>query len=105
MRRREFIAGLGSLAAWPATVGAQQAAPPVVGFLHSASLDTMRPENLTGFRQGLAEEGYVEGRNLTIEYRWSAGRNDALPALAEDLVRRRVAVIVIMSTTPCALAA
>jgi putative ABC transport system substrate-binding protein len=105
MRRREFIAGLVGTAAWPLAAPAQRAEMPAIGFLHSASLDTMRPENLAGFRQGLIEVGYAEGRNVAIEYRWSAGRNDVLPALADDLVRRRVTLIVTMSTTPCALAA
>jgi putative ABC transport system substrate-binding protein len=108
MRRRQFIAGLGSAAAasaWPRTARAQQPAVPVIGFLHPNSPTTLRPGNLTGFQQGLAEAGFVEGRNLAIEYRWADGRNDALPALAADLVRRRVAVIASMSSTPCALAA
>jgi putative tryptophan/tyrosine transport system substrate-binding protein len=104
MRRREFIAGLGA-AAWPAVARAQQPTKPVIGFLQSASPTTTRPGNLAGFQQGLAEIGFIEGRNVAIEYRWAEGRNDALPALAADLVRHEVAVIVTMSTVPCALAA
>jgi putative tryptophan/tyrosine transport system substrate-binding protein len=92
MRRREFIGGLGSAVAWPLAAGAQQSAVPVVGFLHEVS-----PEGyeglLAGFRQGLAETGFLEGRNLTVEYRWARRENATLPELAADLVRRKVAVI------------
>jgi len=106
MRRRDFIAGLGSAAvAPPLAARAQQGAAPVIGFLHSSSISTTRPANLSGFQQGLADAGYVEGRNLAIEHRWADDRNDLLPGLAADLVRRQVAVISSMSTTPCALAA
>jgi len=105
MRRREFIAALAGTTAWPGLARAQQPTTPVIGFLHSASPATLRPGNLAGFQQGLAEAGFIEGRNVAIEYRWAEGRNDALPALAADLMRREVAVIVTMSTVPCALAA
>jgi putative tryptophan/tyrosine transport system substrate-binding protein len=103
MRRRDFIAGLGSAAAWPVAARAQQSAIPVVGYLDGGSLDTSR-ETVAGVRRGLSEAGYVEGRNMAIEYRWAEDHYDRLLGLADDLVRRQVAVIV-ASTTPAALAA
>jgi putative ABC transport system substrate-binding protein len=87
MRRRDFIAGVGSAAAWP--VAAQQALP-VLGFLGSGHNDSV---TLPAILQGLGETGFVEGRNVNIEYRWAEGRYDRLPALAADLVNQRVAVI------------
>jgi putative ABC transport system substrate-binding protein len=93
MRRREFIAGLGSAAALPVVVRAQQRTLPVIGFLNSASPGGYAT-NLAAFRQGLKEAGYVEGQNVAIEYRYAENQLDRLPALAADLVRRRVAVIV-----------
>jgi putative ABC transport system substrate-binding protein len=92
MRRREFIAGLGA-AVWPLGARAQQLGLPVVGFLIGASPDGYRPI-LSAFRQGLQESGFVEGRNVAIEYRWADGHYDRLPSLAVELVRRPVDVIV-----------
>jgi putative ABC transport system substrate-binding protein len=92
IRRREFIAGLGSAAAWPLAARGQQAAVPVIGFLGSESADASG-DRLRGFRQSLGETGYVEGRNVSFEYRWADGQHDRLPALAADLVRRQMRVI------------
>ena len=102
MRRREFIAGLGSAAALPLAARAQQPAMPVVGFINPTSLDTVT--RLVGaFRTGLGEIGYVEGQNVAIEYHWLEGQNDRIPALVAELVRRRVAVIAVPgATTGCA---
>jgi ABC-type uncharacterized transport system substrate-binding protein len=103
IRRREFIATLGSAAAWPLAARAQQQAMPVIGLLSGSSLAERRPV-LASFRQALAEAGYVEGQNVAIEYRWVEGQYDRLPAQAADLVRRQVAVLV-ASDGPSALAA
>jgi putative tryptophan/tyrosine transport system substrate-binding protein len=103
MRRREFIAFVGSAAAWPLAAHAQQPNIPLVGFLNVASPDGYRPR-VAAFRQGLQETGYVEGQSLSIEYRWAEGHGDRLPAMVDDLIRRRVAVIAATST-PAALAA
>src|SRR5258708_37971727 len=103
MRRREFIAGLSGAAAWPLVAGAQEAAMPVIGFLNPGAPETRRVQ-VEAFRRGLAETGYVDGRNATVEYRWAEGHNERFPALALDLVRAPVAVIAAFST-PAALAA
>ena len=97
MRRREFITGLGSAAAWPLVARAQQPAVPVVGFVSTQSADDSKFLTIP-FLQGLKETGYVEGQNVAIEYRWAENQPDRLPALAADLVRRRVAVVVAGST-------
>jgi putative tryptophan/tyrosine transport system substrate-binding protein len=102
MRRRDFIAGLGGAAAWPAVAHPQQPALPVVGYLGGNSFST--PTH-GAFRKGLSETGYVEGQNVAIEYRWTEGQNARLPALVSDLVGRRVAVFVAATSTAAALAA
>jgi putative ABC transport system substrate-binding protein len=94
MRRREFIVGLGSATAWPLAARAQNPTVPVVGFLNGGSKEAEAyVDRVRAFREGLSETGHVEGRNLVVEYRWADGQYDRLPAMAADLVRRRVAVI------------
>src|SRR5215468_7921386 len=104
MRRREFIALVGVAAAWPNAARSQQQTMPLIGFLNSASAREWA--HLVGaFRKGLNEVGYVEGQNLLIEYRWAEGLYERLPALAEELVRRPVSVLVTTGGATTALAA
>jgi putative tryptophan/tyrosine transport system substrate-binding protein len=98
MRRREFIAGLGSAAAWPLVAHGQQPALPVVGLLVAGGTVRSTPSTPAALAKGLNEMGYVEGRNVAFEGRWAENQPDRLPALAADLVRRRVAVIVAAGT-------
>src|SRR5262249_50155943 len=93
MRRREFLGALGAAAAWPLAVRAQQAAMPVVGLLRGTPAAPFR-HLVTALRQGLGDEGLVEGRNVVIEQRWADNHLDRLPAMAAELIRREVAVIV-----------
>jgi putative ABC transport system substrate-binding protein len=104
MRRRDFITVLGGAAiAWPLAARAQQPALPVVGFLNGRGSGD-QPQLLAAFHQGLKDNGFVDGQNVTIEYRWAENQYDRLPGMAVDLVRRKVTVLT-ATTTPAALAA
>src|SRR5262249_20065076 len=104
MQRRDFIKVVaGSAMVWPLAARAQQSAMPVVGFINAAAAQSYK-QQLAAFFKGLEETGYVDGKNVMIEYRWADEQNDRLPAMAADLVRRQVAVIAATSS-PAAVAA
>jgi putative ABC transport system substrate-binding protein len=107
MKRREFITALGGAAAtvaWPLVGHAEQSATPAIGYLSGATNEMMH-EYVAAFHRGLADVGYIEGQNVSVNYQWAEGHNDRLPALAAELVRRRVDVIAVGGSTPGALAA
>src|SRR5262249_4793637 len=104
MKRRQFITLLGGVAAWPLAARAQQPAMPVVGYLNIGGSPESDTSRLTGLRRGLNQTGYVEGRNVVIEYRWAGNQANRLPALVADLVQLPVTVIVAVGV-PSALAA
>jgi putative tryptophan/tyrosine transport system substrate-binding protein len=104
LKRREFITLLGGATAWPLTARAQQPTMPVIGFLSSASREAYKPY-VTAYRSGLNEAGFVEGRNIAIEFRWADGQYDRLPSLAADLVRLPATIIAASGGLPSVLAA
>jgi putative ABC transport system substrate-binding protein len=104
MQRREFFGLIGSVAAWPLAARAQQPTMPVIGFLSSLTPGDA-PQIMAAFNLGLADTGYVEGRNVTIEYRWAEGQFDRLGTLVAELLQREVTMIAAVSGTPTALAA
>jgi putative tryptophan/tyrosine transport system substrate-binding protein len=104
MRRRDFIKVIGSTVAWPFAARAQQPSMPVVGYLGGTTFGMTRGY-VAAFHRGLADTGFIEGRNVTIEYRWAEGHNDRLPSLAADLAGRGVTIIAVGGSTPGALAA
>jgi putative ABC transport system substrate-binding protein len=104
MRRRDFIRAIALSSAWPLAARAQQQAIPVVGFLNAASPGPLR-QQIAAFLEGLNQSGYVEGKNVRVEYRWAEGQYDRLPALVADLVRQQVSVIVSGGGAPAVLAA
>jgi putative ABC transport system substrate-binding protein len=104
MKRRDFIILFGGAASLPVAVRAQQPATPVIGYLGTGS-STLSADLIRAFLQGLRETGYIEGRNVAVEYRWAEGQNDRVPALIADLMRHQVSVIAVASSTPAAMAA
>ena len=104
MKRREFIALVGSMAAWPPYVYGQQSTAPIIGFLNTGTR-IGREHFVDAFHEGLKEGGFIEGQNVTVEYRWADGRYDRLSALADELVRLKVSVIVAIGSDAVALAA
>src|SRR5579871_3312019 len=105
MRRREFITLVsGAVACWPLAAHAQQPAKQVIGFIHLTSAEETR-DYLPAFHQGLNDTGYIEGRNIEVEYRWGQGRNNRLPGLIAELVQQQVSVIVTLESTLAAVAA